>query len=162
MNTPTLWLSEPVYRSMADEAQRHVPNETGGVLLGYWSEREGEPVVTHCLGPGPDAVHQRSRFVPDHHFHVVEIARLYRTSGRRMEYLGDWHTHPGNRAYLSDLDLQTLKCIAVAPKARAPRPVMAVLAPGPIWEICAWRARVMTPSFWRRELIIHPLSVVRY
>jgi integrative and conjugative element protein (TIGR02256 family) len=135
------------------------PAETGGVLLGYWVEEGGEPVVTHAIGPGPEAVHERTRFIPDDEYQYAEIARLYRESGRRLSYLGDWHTHPGGAAYLSRNDRATLRRIASYAAARAPRPVMLILAPGPNWEPSAWNGILSNRLLWRQRLDARPLRV---
>jgi integrative and conjugative element protein (TIGR02256 family) len=156
---PRLWLSNEVSSALKLEAARRAPWETGGVLLGYWSPVGDEPVVTSYIGPGPNAVHQRYRFLPDHCFHLTEIARQYEASGRRLTYLGDWHTHPGGGGGLSELDSKTLLQIARKPAARAPRPLMVVLAPGPCWSIHAWRGELLKTWRLKTMLNIHRLTV---
>ena len=112
---------------MQSEAASKYPNETGGVLLGYADSGFETIVVTLATGPGPNAIHTPTRFVPDHEFHVAEVARIYASSGRRLTYIGDWHCHPKASAYLSAADALTLERIAGSPDARIPSPVMVVL-----------------------------------
>ena len=138
----TAWLSRETLLEMTEEADRWAPLETGGVLMGYHAGDAGAVVVTHAVGPGPNAVHERARFVPDQDYHLREIARHYAASGRRLHYLGDWHCHPGGAAELSQADRSTLKCIAAEPAARASRPLMCVLAPGPRWDVTVWQGEV--------------------
>src|SRR3989442_1461190 len=88
------WIAKTVLQTMVVEARRRAPNETGGVLLGYWADAGRQVVITDAVGPGPQAAHRRTSFEPDHEFQEAEIRRLYRGSGRRLAYLGDWHTHP--------------------------------------------------------------------
>lgn len=145
---PTLWLARSAHNAMLREAAARHPRETGGVLLGYTGEGE-DVVVTAAVGPGPGAVHERSRFVPDHAFHRAEVERIYAASGRRWTYLGDWHSHPDAAAYLSPTDADTLERIAGAEAARVPHPLMLILgqhggaptgrraAEG--WYVGAWR-----------------------
>lgn len=154
-----LWLPVEILASLAGEAQRFAPFETGGVLLGYWGDETGEPVVTDFVGPGPKAKHGRQGFTPDQDFHLTEIARRYAESGRRLHYLGDWHTHPGGAAELSKRDRKTLRRIAAEPEARTPQPVMLVLSPGPRWEPNAWRGRIERTKFWRYTLVLDPMNV---
>lgn len=147
----TAWLSSAVLASISREADVAVPCETGGVLLGYWSESPVEPVITHVVGPGPLAKHARDSFVPDHRFHNSEVARLCEVNPT-LQYLGDWHTHPGAAGYLSTADYATLRKIAVSRTARAPRPLMLILGFGPRWEPVAWSLRkkkkcLVLPSF---------------
>lgn len=125
---------------MTAEADDKIPNETGGLLFGYWVEQFREVVVTSVVGPGPGAEHHRSRFVPDDKYQEEELARLYQQHGRLQTYLGDWHTHPVGPAYLSKLDRRTLSKIASFQSARIPCPVMVVMSRGEDdWILAAWR-----------------------
>lgn len=156
---PVLWLARTSLEAMAREAASRHPSETGGVMLGYADEGD-DVVVTTIIGPGPRAIHARSRFVPDHAYHVAEVARLYEASGRRWTYLGDWHTHPDAPAYLSPTDADTLEQIAGARMARVPRPVMLILGQQAGdrggyahreagWHVGAWRF-VRPRALWAR------------
>ena len=128
MTLPRIWLPVELLSEMSAEADRLAPLETGGVLLGYWGGTTAEPVVTHVLGPGPDAMHSRNQFTPDQEYHIAEIARLYADSGRRLHYLGDWHTHPGGAPALSKRDLKTLRRIAAEPAECVERTTRATCA----------------------------------
>jgi integrative and conjugative element protein (TIGR02256 family) len=124
---------------MLTEAERAFPNETGGVLIGYWVKFYEEAVITHVTGPGPKAVHCPRSFFPDSEYQETEITNHYHTSGRLHTYLGDWHTHPKAAAYLSGTDKKTMRRIASHSEARAPIPLMAVLGEGPDWILKIWK-----------------------
>lgn len=135
------WFVATAWHQVIAETHARAPLETGGVLLGYWVHRRderydapapswhsgAEVVITHALGPGPKAIHQRDAFSPDHEFHAHEVARIYAESGRMLTYLGDWHSHPTGTARLSRRDRTTLARIARSPDARAPHPLMLVI-----------------------------------
>lgn len=121
----TLAMPPAVVGDLLSEAWRAWPNETGGVLLGISGARGS--VVRAVIGPGPAAEHARMSFLPDTDWQRAEVARLW-TTAPELEYLGDWHTHPGGSPGLSALDRKTLRSIAEYPDARQPRPVMLVLA----------------------------------
>lgn len=125
---PVLWLARTAYDDMCREAAHRYPRETGGVLLGYADQADRELVVRVATGPGPGATHEPHCFVPDHAYHDAEVARVYEESHRQWSYLGDWHTHPDGLSTLSDTDQRTLSRIARSPQARAPRPLMLLLA----------------------------------
>ncbi|HEX5387384.1 MAG TPA: Mov34/MPN/PAD-1 family protein [Gemmatimonadales bacterium] len=144
---PTLWLARDAHAAMLREAVQRHPHETGGVLLGYAGDGD-DVVVTAVVGPGPNAVHERSRFVPDHAHHESEVARLYEQSGRRWTYLGDWHTHPDTMAYLSATDAETLESIAGAEAARVPWPVMVILGQHPGAPVGRERPRRLAGEHW--------------
>jgi len=177
--TPIVWFAAGVIDRMAAEAARTFPLETGGVLMGYTDAIGADVVVRECIGPGPHAVHHGSAFVPDHIYHEQEVARIYAQSGRVWTYLGDWHSHPDGRLELSTADRRTVKWIARAVDARAPNPIMALIAgratpvdddavgngtSGTVedfqrcgWSIGAWRLDSRSPRwsaiFQRRRLV---------
>lgn len=119
------WLSRAALQTMALEARRWAPLESGGVLMGY---RSGDAVVvTLATTAGPGAVHDPKRYEPDGQHDQAEIARRYSESGRRETYLGDWHSHPDDSIGLSRTDRRTLRGIAEHPGARNTSPVMAIV-----------------------------------
>jgi len=135
------WMSRAALFSMSAQADLAFPLETGGVLLGYLSNKK-QVVVTNSIGPGPRARHARDSFDPDNAFQEQEIARLYAQSGRRWSYLGDWHTHPRSSSKLSPQDKRTLRRIGHFRPARISTPVMAILGGGPTseWSLAIWQA----------------------
>lgn len=147
----TAWISTVALNEMGAEAERVFPNETGGVLLGYWSRPFQEVVITNVVGPGPSAIHRRNRFVPDSTYQEKEIARHYKESRRMHTYLGDWHTHPRTSPHLSRQDRSTLRRIATYAPARSPVPLMAVLAGPSPWKLAVWRATPLRSA----QLILH-------
>ena len=136
----TLIVPRSCYESMLLEAAARGRVETGGILIGT-SCADGTAVVSHVVGPGPKAVHQRDGFIPDHDYHDRELARIYAESGRKVHYLGDWHTHPEGEPFLSPLDRHTLAFMAMSESIRVPRVFMLIWgdAAGE-WEGRAWCA----------------------
>lgn len=134
MLTPRLTavrLPPALLAEMVGEGTRAFPLETGGVLMGYWvppPHPRREAVVTDAIGPGPRAVHAATRFEPDDAWQERRVAEAYRASGRLHTYLGDWHTHPNGAPRPSPLDRATARRIATAPAARAPEPLMVIIA----------------------------------
>lgn len=127
------WVDKDILELARVESDLWCPKETGGALMGYWSDQN--VVITDIIGPGPDAVHKRYSFTPDDHWHAKEIARIYRESGRITTYLGDWHSHPFGTPGLSINDLITLFRLARYKPARTPRPIMGILHNNPQWKL---------------------------
>lgn len=142
---------------MIDEAEAALPNETGGVLLGYHVRRTDELAVTDVVGPGPNAQHESRGFVPDSAYHETEIARRYERSGRLIVYLGDWHSHPRSGPYLSARDGRTLRAIARFEPARLVKPLMVVVGKCEGWTLAAWRFAPPRFRFFRGRAV--PLAV---
>jgi integrative and conjugative element protein (TIGR02256 family) len=70
----------------------HVPNETGGVLIGHLRDRD--LVVTTVTGPGPGATHRPDLFVRDGDYAQRMLDDAFAESGGRDDYVGEWHSHP--------------------------------------------------------------------
>jgi integrative and conjugative element protein (TIGR02256 family) len=153
------WFAETAFDLMVSEADRCAPYETGGVLMGYWSDDPRALVVVESVGPGPEADHRLASFAPDHVYQEAEIERIYLESGRRITYLGDWHTHPNGIAALSLTDRITQVRIARNRDARAPNAVMAILAGGsPSWTLGVWQ--LQTRRFWTPAFV--PLAPILF
>lgn len=129
--TERLWLSPEAVQQIISFATAAVPEETGGVLMGYVtladSRGRRDAVVTDLIGPGPGARASPTSFEPDSAWQIEQIEKVYRRHNRRVSYLGDWHTHPGGRAMPSRRDKDTLASIAAYSPARCPEPIMAIL-----------------------------------
>jgi integrative and conjugative element protein (TIGR02256 family) len=155
----TVWLNRTAYTHILEEALSKMPCETGGVLMGYWGS-EGEAVVTAIIGPGPKAVHKLSSFVPDDAYHKQEISRHYQQSGQTETYLGDWHTHPFSKAYLSDPDKKTLRKIADFKHARLAKPLMMILGTQP-FGLTVW-AHTYVKRYCRTKPVIADCTLAFY
>lgn len=129
-----VWWAGAALEEALREAQRAWPLETGGLLLG-WSPKPGAVVIRQVIGPGPQADHRAATFTPDAPWQEQQLAQAYEQAGRRLNYLGDWHTHPRGTVRLSSTDRATLRRIATHADARAPHPVMVLLAGGPLWQV---------------------------
>lgn len=114
--------------AMLSEATRKFPRETGGILVGRWTS-ECAALLTHVIGPGPQARHGLRRFTPDTDWQTAELASAW-SSAPGLEYLGDWHTHPMGSASPSGRDRAVADQIAGYPAARNVRPIIAILSLG--------------------------------
>ena len=135
----TLAIDAALARRVLGEAERHAPNETGGVLLGYHDDHTKVILVSDIVDAGPRARRETHRFEPDGAWQRKRIAELYASSGRTLAYVGDWHSHPlgGNP---SGLDRATARRIAKTPAARCPHPIMLIAGCSKDrWELEAYR-----------------------
>lgn len=153
-----IWIAESAVSAMLLDGRTHFPNETGGVLIGYWAS-DAEAVIATMIEGGPKAKRTRTRFVPDSEFQNARIEKIYQESNQSLAYLGDWHTHPLGRLALSPTDKTTLRRISSYPDARANTPIMLLLAGGDgDWSMAAWCWRAAW-KFWQRP---QDCSLLRY
>ncbi|MBB4365010.1 integrative and conjugative element protein (TIGR02256 family) [Bradyrhizobium sp. CIR18] len=143
----TVWLSSQVMQRMCSLARDLSPLENGGILLGW---RSGEDlIVVDLRGPGPQALHARHCFIPDHVWQVAEINRAFEASRGDLDYLGDWHSHPDSVAEMSKLDSATL--LRITRKVSAPL-MLIVAGSGTDWSSRCWKGQIAR-SFLRRRLV---------
>jgi integrative and conjugative element protein (TIGR02256 family) len=143
-----VWLSSRVMETMQEYGRELFPLENGGILLGW---RSGEDrVVVDLRGPGPLALHGRHCFIPDHDWQVNEINQAFEASDGTLDYLGDWHSHPGGVAEMSDLDSATLLRIT----RRVSSPLMLIVAgSGTEWSTQCWMGQLTKGLPWRKRLV---------
>ncbi|MNF98083.1 hypothetical protein D3C84_809310 [compost metagenome] len=152
--TSVCWVPQRLWDGMTALASEWRPLEVGGVMAGYWNGNSA--VITEYVGPGDEATHSPTAFVPDHQFHVREIERIYAESNGRDVYLGDWHSHPSGPTALSRLDKRTLRTIAKDPDAQCLRPMMLLAEDNISWSLHAF---TLDDSRWLRPRKVVPMHV---
>lgn len=103
--------------------------EAGGILLGY--RREIHLHVTMATTPQPDDQGWRYFFKRSARYHQEIALKQWNDSDEKMDYLGEWHTHPEPQPSPSMLDLSEWRQIC----SRRPDP-MAFLIMG--WSGQLW------------------------
>lgn len=78
--------------------------EAGGLLLGF---RRGSHLhVTACTEPFPADKRDRTSFKRSCAGHAEVAFKRWRASQERIDYLGEWHSHPEVKASPSGIDLR--------------------------------------------------------
>ncbi|MCC6680490.1 MAG: Mov34/MPN/PAD-1 family protein [Phycisphaeraceae bacterium] len=159
LNLDTAWLNHDAVECMIAEADSKAPNETGGVLMGYFVQPNNTPVILWSGRPGPKAVHLPSYYGPDYVFDELQIADVYQKSGRQLTYIGDWHTHPATVPHLSRRDKRTLRRIATYRAARVTAPIMLILVFDNGWNPVIWQGAICRQIYWRTTLSLTQLPI---
>jgi len=115
-------------------AQRALPNETGGVLIGQ--RTEADAVVALTVGPGPKALHGPTSFTRDGDYAQLHVNRHRKRSNGVFDYIAEWHSHPLPYAP-SSKDTASMRAISRDPNYRSPSPllVLCVLSGSGKWEL---------------------------
>jgi integrative and conjugative element protein (TIGR02256 family) len=129
-------LAEDAEREMVDLAKRAYPFETGGIMLGVFSD--ALPWIT-AIEEVPQRRPQRNRFkIPSGVTH--RIVDRYREHDPQTGYIGDWHSHPAD-ASLSSVDRMTLASLVVSRKSRL---LAVVRLATEEWAVELWRCRLLS------------------
>jgi integrative and conjugative element protein (TIGR02256 family) len=134
-----------------EEVRRTPKTETGGALVGYLST-EGALVVTHASGPGPRAkLKARSVLIDGKHAQDF-CTRLFAESEGQLDYVGDWHRHPGWSLAASEHDLQAMLTIAESGCCTNANPLSAIYR--------SWPEHLVTYALVRGRLRSVPMEWV--
>jgi len=85
--------------------------ETGGPLVGYVAT-DGVLVVSDATGPGPKARLEHYSVTIDGEYAQKFCDQNNRESDGRIDYVGDWHRHPGISLKPSEHDISAMKVMA--------------------------------------------------
>ncbi len=108
--------------------------ETGGIIVGH---DHGRTIDVTAVGePGPNAVHEPTRFTRDLEYAGKIAADAWRRD--RSQWIGEWHTHTKGHPAPSDLDLRTYASLLGNSSLRFDRFVAVVVATAPKTTIAAW------------------------
>jgi integrative and conjugative element protein (TIGR02256 family) len=104
------------------------PKETGGVLIGHYSEDHKTAYVTDLVPAPSDSVLKRFSFIRG----VRGLQQLLRRFWpRRKYYLGEWHFHPDGAPSPSGTDSDQMRDIASALSYQCPEPLLVILGGNP-------------------------------
>jgi len=118
-------IQQDVLEFIRKEVRKSPRTETGGALAGFLSH-DNSVIITHACGPGPRAELKRYSVLIDGKHADAFCTRLYKSSGGQLDYVGDWHRHPGWSLRTSFQDLDAMRIIRDANCCSIPLPITAI------------------------------------
>ncbi len=99
-------------------------NETGGIVLGQYSDNLSIANVRNVTGPPSDSKSGRTWFVRG----INGLKKLlYRLWEDKIYYLGEWHFHPKSKPKPSFQDISQMKKIATDQQYQCPEPILIII-----------------------------------
>jgi proteasome lid subunit RPN8/RPN11 len=124
-------IEEAALEAMLAHSRSAGQRETGGVLVGIYSEWLDRAVVKSVTGPPRDSVGSPFSFLRG----VRGLSALFARAWRRGEhYLGEWHFHPCASARPSRQDLRQMAAFASNPDYQVRRTVLVIIGGDPNHE----------------------------
>lgn len=109
-----LFIDAGVEQQLRDLRTKGFPNETGGVLLGYYDFNIGAVVVVASLPAPPDSKSSPGSFERGIAGPADAVNEASRRTAGIVGYIGEWHSHPpGHSASPSQDDLVQLVHLAL-------------------------------------------------
>jgi len=112
--------------------------ETGGILVGYYTPTFDCAVVTALGGPPEDSI-RRPRLFERGTIGIQRwISHLWRE--QRHFYLGEWHFHPGGAPVPSPDDREQMQRLSKDKKLKCPEPILLIFGGNPkgTWSVKAY------------------------
>lgn len=125
--------------------------ETGGIIIGRYSEDQAIAVVDQVTGPPPDSKHLFARFLRGVHG-LQELLNRVWSKRERQFYLGEWHYHPLPNPTPSADDVAQMQEIANSPKYACPEPILLIVA-GP-----SARGWLLSANIYSRQGKVHMMT----
>lgn len=93
--------------------EKNLPNETGGILVGYHDMLRKTVYIVDALPQPTDSVGTPFSFIRGTTDVVAKLQRISTRTAGNVGYIGEWHSHPnGSSANMSSLDQTQLAEIA--------------------------------------------------
>lgn len=104
MDDLTVYIDHGLHDKLTVMRNANLPNETGGVLLGYFDLRLGWLVVVDALPAPSDSRGSRTGFERGVEGTMASVAEAGRRTAEVVRYVGEWHSHPPGHSAAPSVD----------------------------------------------------------
>jgi len=110
----------------------HLPNEFGGIIVGYYSNDFSKVTITEFLNAQE---YKSSRYYFERGIKGLksELKRLYNKQPKEY-YVGEWHSHPNGSTEFSMTDLSTMQQISNRKSVKIENPLLLIISVSQIKE----------------------------
>lgn len=126
-------LDEGLQSKLFIERERNLPNETGGVLLGYFDQKLKSIFIVDALMAPPDSQADTSGFTRGKEGLKEHLDECAIRTANLVGYVGEWHSHPrGSSAQPSSMDVDLLAYLSIKMKSDGLPALMLIVGEGQI------------------------------
>ncbi|WP_158616951.1 Mov34/MPN/PAD-1 family protein [Corallococcus exercitus] len=125
-------LPQGLMRKLLKLCRSSTRHETGGILVGHYSQALDCARVRNVSAPPPDSARGPTWFERGTNGLQALLDRSW--NSRRDHYLGEWHFHPFAAPIPSATDVRQLMAIARDPRYRCPEPLLLIVGGDPAGE----------------------------
>lgn len=121
-----------------NHCQNASPNETGGIMVGYYSDDLRWAIITDITGPPNDSI--LKRFFLYRGTNGLQKLLNSKWKYKKHYYLGEWHFHPFSLPIPSQIDNMQMRSFANDRFLHCPEPILMILGgyPAGEWEITSY------------------------
>ncbi|WP_336883727.1 Mov34/MPN/PAD-1 family protein [Priestia koreensis] len=126
-------ISKKLMKYIQKLCHQSLPNETGGILIGYYTDKLNLAVVTKILNAPADSRSGPTWFYRGTSGIKKSLDTLWKS--KKQFYIGEWHYHPNSSSNLSYQDIKQMKFIANSPSYNCPEPILLIIGGNDLkWE----------------------------
>lgn len=99
-------------------------NETGGILIGNYSDNSSRAIINCITGPPKDSKQEKFRFKRG----IVGLVDLLDNKWNLGDYyIGEWHFHPNSSSQPSMVDNEQMNKLSLDKSLNCPEPILLVI-----------------------------------
>lgn len=121
-----LRLSLSCINRMILQCTKSYPNETGGILVGFYNKNLDCAEVTDVFFETSDSQKGKTWFVRGISGLQTKLNKLW--LGQKGYYLGEWHFHPCGASIPSQVDINQMLAISSSSRAHCPEPILLIFS----------------------------------
>ncbi|PAU93707.1 hypothetical protein CK503_11185 [Aliifodinibius salipaludis] len=89
-------ISSSILEKIYDERSNKLPNETGGVLVGYINTKDEIIYISDSLKSPSDSIEYPDSYTRGKNNLLEELEKYDKVTANQITYIGEWHSHPDN------------------------------------------------------------------
>ena len=102
-----------IKRKLCERRNTHLPNETGGIILGYIDQKLKLIYIVDVLKAPPDSKADQTGFTRGFEDLEAVLKEVARRTANIVSYIGEWHSHPAfTSPYPSTVDRTLIEELA--------------------------------------------------
>jgi integrative and conjugative element protein (TIGR02256 family) len=126
----SIHISKRVLKTIEEITSNHYPKEFGGVFIGYKSKEDF--IITNILIPD-EYKNGKTIFVRYPGTLNERLSEIHNITNGKIQYLGEWHSHPDGSTSPSNIDINAMKEIAVDKKINIDKPLLMIVGVNKIY-----------------------------
>lgn len=132
-----LIIMDDPWKYLESECSKVNGSETGGVLIGYYTDDRTTAIITEATPPPKDSSYGHNWFRRG----VMGLKSLlisrWKTSGQRTYYIGEWHFHPTEIISPSKDDFIQMQEISNSSNYHCNEPIMIIIGQSDMGKVPA-------------------------
>lgn len=115
-----------VLQDLHEQCRSHNETETGGILVGQYSDDRKCAEVLKAYPPPSDSARGRWWFIRGTLGLAATLARLWNSKSKQY-YVGEWHYHPSSNVRPSKIDTDQMRSIAQLDNYHCKDPILIII-----------------------------------